>query len=119
MAYGSLIARFVSRINGRSIRESWRANPKAKPQPVDALAQLADGTELAGMAGLKAHLLKHEKERFAAALTGKLLAYALGRSLEFSDDATVAALTQRFAKGDYRLRVLIASVVQSEDFLTK
>ena len=100
-------------------RENWRANPKAKPQPVDALAKLADGTELPGMAGLKKHLLAHEKERFAAALTRKMLAYALGRSLEFSDAAAVAALTQRFEKGDYQLRTLITGIVQSEDFLTK
>ena len=105
--------------SARRWRENWRANPRAKPQPVDALAKLADGTELTGMAGLKKHLLAHETERFATALSRKLLAYALGRSLEFSDDATVAVLTQRFAKGDYRLRALIASVVQSEDFLTK
>ena len=100
-------------------RENWRANPKAKPQPVDALAKLADGTELTGIAGLKQHLLEHETDRFAAALTRKLLAYALGRSLEFSDDAAVSALTQRFEKGDYQLRALITGIVQSEDFLTK
>ena len=100
-------------------RENWRTNPKAKPQPVDALAKLADGTELTGMAGLKQHLLEHETERFAAALTRKLLAYALGRSLEFSDAAAVSALTQHFEKGDYQLRALITGIVQSEDFLTK
>lgn len=100
-------------------RENWRTNPKAKPQPIDALAKLADGTELTGMAGLKQHLLAHEKERFAAALTRKLLAYALGRSLEFSDAAAVSALTQHFEKGDYQLRALITGIVQSEDFVTK
>ena len=100
-------------------RDQWRANPKAKPQPVEALAELEDGTKLSGMAGLKAHLLQHETDRFSRALTEKMLAYALGRSLEFSDDDTVEALTQRFAKGDYQLRGLITSIVQSEEFLTK
>ena len=100
-------------------RETWRMNPRAKPQPVDALAELADGTVLKGMAGLKQHLLAHETDRFAKALSEKLLAYALGRSLEFTDSKTVEALTRHFVKSDYRLRGLIMRVVQSEEFLNK
>ena len=100
-------------------RETWRVNPRAKPQPVDALAELADGTALKGMAGLKQHLLAHETDRFAKALTEKLLAYALGRSLEFTDSKTVEALTRHFVKSDYRLRGLITGIVQSEEFLNK
>ena len=100
-------------------RETWRVNPRAKPQPVDALAELADGTALKGMAGLKQHLLAHETDRFAKALTEKLLAYALGRSLEFTDSKTVEALTRHFVKSDYRLRGLITEIVQSEEFLNK
>ncbi len=91
--------------------------PKGKP--VDAHADLPDGSSLQGMVGLKKRLLAHDKERFAQALTEKLLAYALGRSLEFTDKETVAALTHEFTQEGYRLSALIGAIVKSNAFLNK
>ena len=74
---------------------------------------------LDGMVGLKKHLLKIEKDKFARALTAKLLTYALGRSLDFSDEETIDVLATRFAKDDYRIRSLLVAIVTSEAFLRK
>ena len=71
------------------------------------------------MTGLKKRLLDRDKERFARALTEKLLAYALGRSLEFTDKETVTALTRRFTQEDHRLSALIGAIVHSDAFLNK
>ena len=80
---------------------------------------LPDGTQLAGLDDLKKYLLTQRKEQFAKALTSKLMAYALGRSLEFSDEPLLEELTQEALKDGLLLQTLITSIVQSEAFLRK
>ena len=48
-----------------------------------------------------------------------LMAYGLGRSLDFGDRETVDKLTTQFVTSDYRLKSLIVDFVKSEAFLTK
>lgn len=90
-----------------------------QPQPVQAHTTLPDGSEIAGLPELKAYLLKHRHQQFARALTSKLLSYALGRSLELSDEPVVDQLAVEFVQSDYRLGQLIAQIVASEPFQTK
>ena len=52
--------------------------------PIDASASLPDGTRFEGVAGLRSLLVTH-KEDFARTLTSKLLAYAIGRGVEYPD----------------------------------
>lgn len=87
--------------------------------PVDAQAKLPDGREVTGIAELQTYLLKHRKEQFARALVSKLLTYALGRSLEFSDQAVIDTLTQDFLKNDLRLADLVHGIAASAIFQTK
>ena len=61
-------------------------------RPVDTRATFPGGFEGAGVAGLRAYLESERREEFAENLCRKLLAYALGRTLIPSDDATVAAM---------------------------
>ena len=49
----------------------------------------------------------------------RLLTYALGRSLELTDQAAVAQILEQFAKDNFRLQGLIYKVVSSEPFQTK
>ena len=56
---------------------------------------------------------------FAVNLVRRLLTYALGRSLEFTDDETVDKLTKQFIANDYKLADLIVAIVQCEQFRTK
>ena len=106
----------------------WRTEPVLgkkrrgkKPQSavIEANAVLPGGHEVAGAKALKTYLLEHERPRFSQAVTRKLLAYAVGRSLEFADKQTVEELAERFAKADYRLADLITAIVQSEPFRMK
>ena len=95
---------------------------KSKPVPpakVDAVVELPDGTEIAGASALKQFLRTERKEWFARAMVKRLLAYSLGRSLDFGDRETVEELTTEFIASDFRLRKLIASLVQSDAFQTK
>ena len=84
--------------------------------PVDASATLPDGATVNGFGDLTDYLLRHKNRQFARALTGKLMTYALGRSLELGDEETVDDLTARFIASDYRLQQLITMIVTSEPF---
>jgi hypothetical protein len=45
-----------------------------------------------------------------------MLAYALGRQLEYYDEATVKDLVERLETSDRRMQSLIHGIVQSETF---
>lgn len=87
--------------------------------PVDTTGKLPDGTGLKNLDELKNYLLTERKEQFAKALTSKLLTYALGRSLEFSDEPLVEEISKKSLKNGLRLQSLVQSIVTSEAFLTK
>ena len=91
----------------------------AKPAPVVAQATLPGGHHIDGLEALKDHLLMHEKKRFARALVAKLLSYALGRSLELSDEPDIESLAKQFEDSDFRMSHLILAIVQSEPFQHK
>ena len=86
---------------------------------VDPKTQLVDGTEIADLASLKAYLLENKSDQFTETLTRKLLAYSLGRYLDFTDTESVKKIHSRFAADDYRIRSLIKGIVLSETFQTK
>jgi mono/diheme cytochrome c family protein len=68
---------------------------------------------------IRERLLGERKDDFAHALTTKLLVFALGRSLEYTDADAVEVLTERFVKSNYRLQGLITDIVHSPTFQTK
>lgn len=104
-----------------SVGESKVKPKKAKMEsvPVDASANFPDGTPVNGFAELKAYLLRTKQDVFAEGLVRKLLAYALGRSLAWTDQAEVARLKGSFASSGYRLDALITEIVLSTPFRTK
>lgn len=96
---------------------AWRTNIKNKP--VDATSVLFNKQELAGVEGLKRHLLADRQDQFARAMVHKMSAYALGRPLTFADHADVDSLTIQFRKKGDRLADLIHLVVSSNLFHSK
>jgi hypothetical protein len=82
--------------------------------PIDASGALPDGTPFEGPGGLKQALLS--SDLFVTTLTEKLLTYALGRGLEYSDMPAVRAIVREAGADNYRLSSLIAGVVQSTPF---
>jgi hypothetical protein len=95
------------------------AGENAQTQPIDATVELPDGKQIAGADGLRNYLLQERKEQFARSLVMRLLTYALGRSLELTDQAAVDQVLEQFSKDDLRLKGLIHKVVASEPFQTK
>lgn len=91
----------------------------AQAQPVIATVVLPDGREVSGAAGLRDYLVNERKHEFARSLVSRLLTYALGRSLELTDQSAVDQVLDQFAQDNYRMKGLVHKVVSSEPFQTK
>jgi hypothetical protein len=88
-------------------------------RPVDARATFPDGREGAGLDGLLRYLSDRRQDEFVENLCRKLLAYALGRGLLLSDDATVKDMRNRLEASGHRFGSLIESIVTSPQFLNQ
>lgn len=84
--------------------------------PVDAAAELLDGTRLAGPEDLKKALLDR-KRLFLRNLTRRMLGYALGRGLTSADACAVETIVQDVERQEYSAWALLRGVVTSEPFL--
>lgn len=83
--------------------------------PVDASGVLPNGREVNGPEALKDALLE-QRELFLRHATEKLLAYALGRGLEYYDIPSVKEILHRSEPSNYSLQTLILEVVRSFPF---
>ena len=88
-------------------------------RPVDVRATFPDGSQGAGLNGLRTYLTSQRQQDFLDNLCRKLLSYGLGRTLLPSDDATVADMRRRLVADDYRFSSLVETIVASPHFLTK
>ena len=91
----------------------WR--DAADGVPVDPEASLPDGTRFDGLAGLRTYLADH-KEDFVRTLSGKLLAYALGRGIEYHDQPAIRKIARDAAAGNNTWSAVILGVVNSAPF---
>jgi hypothetical protein len=82
---------------------------------IDATGALPSGEKFDGAAQLR-QVLMDKKDDFLRQLSGKVLGYALGRSLQDGDSCTVAKLAETLRKDNYRARTLMHEVVLSVPF---
>jgi len=71
------------------------------------------------VAGLQEFIKQNREKEFVATISRKLIAFALNRSLQLSDEALVDTMRARAAAGGFRFQTLIESVVTSPQFLKK
>ncbi|MHB1561064.1 MAG: DUF1592 domain-containing protein [Isosphaeraceae bacterium] len=88
-------------------------------RPVDTRATFPRGGEGSGLEGIRAYVESVRRDEFVDNLCRKLLAYALGRSLIPSDDATVAAMRRRLDADGGRFGALVEAIVASPQFRNK
>ena len=91
----------------------WRTEQAG--QPVDAGGELTTGETFTGPGELKKILAKR-KDAFARAVTEKMLAYALGRGLEYYDQPAVKGITDALAGDEYRSSTLVVEIAKSYPF---
>ena len=92
----------------------WR-DVDAQGRPIDSAGMTTGGVPVNGLAGLRA-LLLDDPEQFPRTLTEKLLAYALGRRLEYYDRPVVRRIVRDAAASEYRWSAIIAGIVRSPQF---
>ena len=91
----------------------WRTTSEGIP--VDASGALPDGTKFEGVAGLRQLIASHQDD-FARTFTQKLLAYALGRSLDARDLPAVRRIAREASRNGYRWSSVILGVATSTPF---
>ncbi len=103
-----------------------KAKPKGKNKLavtttslIDSTVKLPDGTMVKGVDELKKYCVSIKGSDFARSLTRKIFAYALGRSLEWTDRADADKLSKRFTDSDFNLQTLITEIVLSHSFRTR
>ena len=92
----------------------WRTVDEAG-KPVDAAGTTMSGANVQGLRGLRALLLER-REQFPRTVTEKLLAYALGRRVEYYDRPAVRSIVRDAEAQDFRWSALILGIVKSPAF---
>ena len=65
------------------------------------------------------YIREHRQNEYLDNLSRKLLAYALNRSLQLSDELTVERMEARLAAGGYKFSELVETIVTSPQFLNQ
>ena len=98
------------------VTAKWRKRENG--MPLDTRGDFYDGSPVNTPAELSAALLKRPIP-LVRTFTENLMAYALGRRVEYYDQPTIRAITKAAAANDYKLSSLILGVIKSDAFRMK
>ena len=90
----------------------------AKRSPIDASGEIPDGSKFNGASGIRQYLLARP-DQFTKCLTEKLMIYALGRRLSFTDRGDIDRIVSAAANNGYGFRDLVKLVVASRAFQSR
>jgi mono/diheme cytochrome c family protein len=102
----------------------WRTSEDRRPGPpgvsepgvpIDASASFPDGSTFEGIGGLRELFVSH-REDFVRTFSGKLLAYAIGRGLDYRDLPAVRGVVREAAAADYSWSAIVSGIVRSTPF---
>jgi hypothetical protein len=95
---------------------SWRTKQGGNGgMPIDVKVKLFDGQEVDGPVGLRNALLRYSPQ-FTRMFIEKLMTYAIGRGLEYTDMPTVRAIARDVQKSDQHFSAIVLGVVRSAQF---
>src|SRR6185503_13315624 len=92
----------------------WRSVDEGR-LPIDASGTLPSGAVFDGVSGLRTALLA-QPELFVGTLTEKLLTYALGRGVTYTDAPAVRQIRGVAAADDYKFSSLVVAIANSTPF---
>ena len=101
------------------VREEEKLYFKNVVKKIDAAGALPDGTPFTGPAGLKRAILEKRYDDLVRQVVSKMLAYALGRQLEYYDEPAVRKIMATLKDDDDRFQTLLLAVVTSYPFQYK
>jgi hypothetical protein len=91
----------------------WRMRENGSP--VDTRGELYDGTPISTLAELQTALLKRPTPLIRN-FTQNLMAYAIGRRIEYYDGPTIRRIASDAEAGGYRMQDFVLGVVKSDAF---
>ncbi|MEZ4828791.1 MAG: DUF1592 domain-containing protein [Bacteroidia bacterium] len=91
----------------------WRE--KYGETPIDASGVLVTGQQFEGPAALK-EILCEDREKFARNISRKLLSYALGRGVGFTDSPTINQMTESLTQNNFDSQELMLTLITSYPF---
>jgi len=83
--------------------------------PIDATGELASGEKFEGIRELR-DILAKKPRLFYRCLTRKLMTYALGRGIEYTDTLTIEAIVDAMIAGEGRFSTLLMGILESPQF---
>jgi len=86
--------------------------------PVETNGTTLGGAKVDGLVSLR-ELLRSDPEQFPRTVAEKLMAFALGRMLEYYDRPSVRQIVRDAATEDYRWSSIVLGIVKSPAFLTR
>jgi len=98
-----------------SVTGQWRDVDPVAEEPIDASSELSSGQVVSGPVEVR-QLVLRRPDQFVQALTSKLMMYALGRELEYSDMPQVRAIVHTAARGGYTFSSVVTAIVLSDAF---
>ena len=84
--------------------------------PIDTKTVLFDGTSVDGLADLKHYLGTTRRQAFVGQFQRKLLGYALGRSVQLSDEPLLAEIQKQLNQNDNHVAIVVEAIVRSPQF---
>ena len=94
----------------------WRIREEGTP--LDTRGTYYDGTDIENASDLSRVLLKRPIP-LVRQFTESLMAFALGRGIEYRDQPTIRAITRQGERDDYRMSSFVIGVVMSDAFRMK
>jgi hypothetical protein len=92
----------------------WRLRDKSGT--IDAAATLPGGEQVSSPAELKAVLLSKYRETFIRNAAERMLAYSLGRAIQYTDRPTIDQLVVTLKANDFRFSILVKGIITSVPF---
>ena len=92
----------------------WRESTASLP--IESTVTMPNGKTYNGVTGIKEYLLEERKEDFIRNLTERMLAYALGRPLEYFDTPAVDKITQQVVESGYKPSAMMSAIAASYPF---
>jgi hypothetical protein len=85
-------------------------------RPIDTRVKAMDGAQFDGLDGLRMYLLTARGEAFLRQFCRKLLGYALGRSVQFSDEPLLALMQSELKAKNHHFVSAVEAIIRSRQF---
>lgn len=85
-------------------------------QTIDAAGALNENEQFSNVAELKRILVTNRKLEIYRCVTEKMMTYALGRAVEYTDSHTVDQLVDELEEHDGRIQTLVRGIIRSNAF---